>query len=116
MNELKIGGKLLGPLSKLVDKVAGKAPYEQAKEPRFWSKHIFRRLKEEAMPMQDLYRDFEDWFSYNHPEVELGPLQKDLIRIALRHPRNKISKTVHKAIIKELANKIITAGEAKPQD
>ena len=60
--------------------------------------------------MPDLFKDFKDWLEYNHPEVTLGPLQEDLMKIALRHWGNKVPKTASKAILKELSRVIIVTG------
>ena len=61
--------------------------------------------------MADLFKDFQDWLAYNHPEVKLEPLQEDLVKIALRHWNNKVSKAARKAILKELAQQVMVKGK-----
>ena len=59
--------------------------------------------------MADLFKDFQDWLAYNHPEVKLEPLQEDLVKIALRHHSNKVTKTARRAILKELTQHVMFA-------
>ena len=93
--ELKVEGSLLRSISKAVRAHIGYGISEQ---------------KERREAMADLFKDFQDWLSYNHPEVKLEPLQEDLVKIALRHHSNKVSKTARKAILKELAQQVMTKG------
>lgn len=88
---LKIRGKLLKSVTKVVEDLFGKGLSEQEKE------------KE----MLDLYKEFKDWLEYNHPGVKLEHLQEDLMKLALRNYSIKVSKTDSKAIFKELAELIV---------
>lgn len=99
MPELKIEGNLLRGITKAAGACTGYGLSEQ---------------EERRKTMADLFKDFQDWLSYNHPEVKLEPLQEDLVRIALRHWNNKVSKTARKAILKELAQQVMAKG-AKEQ-
>lgn len=68
---------------------------------------------EKGRDMQDLYKEFSDWMTYNYPGIKLGPVQEDLMRMALRNWNVKVTKTAGKAIIKEVANLIVTETETK---
>ena len=63
--------------------------------------------EERREAMADLFKDFQDWLGYNHPEVKLEPLQEDLMRVALRHWSKKVTKTGRKAVLKELTQYIM---------
>lgn len=58
--------------------------------------------------MLDLYKEFKDWISYNHPGVKLESLQEELIKIALHNYTAKVTKTAGKAILKELTELVVT--------
>ena len=92
--ELKVEGSLLRNVIKVVRACTGYGLSEQ---------------KERRKAMADLFKDFQDWLAYNHPEVKLEPLQEDLVRIALRHYSNKVTKTARRAILKELTQHVMFA-------
>lgn len=96
MRTMKVKGKLLRPLAKLVDNLIGKGISEQTKE----------------REMLDLYKEFNDWLTYNYPGVELQPIQQDLVKMALRNHDTKVAKVAGKALIKEVAKLIVTGDKA----
>lgn len=93
--ELKVEGSLLRSITKAVRTHIGYGLSEQ---------------KERGRDMADLFKDFQDWLEYNHPEVKLEPLQEDLMKIALRQWNKKVSKVARRAVLKELAQHIVTGG------
>ena len=94
--ELKVEGSLLRNIGKVARAHTGYGLSEQ---------------EERRKAMADLFKDFQDWLSYNHPEIKLEPLQEDLVKIALRHWGNKVSKAARKAILKELAQQVMAKGK-----
>jgi len=95
MTELKVEGSLLRGVTKAARACTGYGLSEQ---------------EERRKEMPDLFKDFQDWLSYNHPEVKLEPLQENLVKIALRHHSNKVTKTARRAILKELTQHVMFAG------
>ena len=93
MTDLKVEGKLLHGISKVVRAVTGYGYSEQ---------------KEKEKAMLDLFKEFKDWLSYNYPSVELEPLQEDLMKLALRNWSVRITKTAGKAAMKNLASLFLT--------
>lgn len=58
--------------------------------------------------MLDLFKEFKDWLSYNHPGVKPEPFQEDLMKIALHNWSTKVPKTASKALLRELAKLVLT--------
>lgn len=98
MKELRVEGKLLRSVTKVVRTITGYG---------FSELHVAADdctvTIKAGENMTDLYTDFKDWLDYNHPEVEMESLQVDLVKIALRNWDTKITKTAGKAALKELA-------------
>ena len=100
MREMKVEGRLLGPVIRLVDSVIGKGLSE---------------LKtKKGRDMQDLYKEFSEWLTYNFPGIKLGLVQENLVKMALRNWDVKVAKVAGKAIIKEVANLIVTGDKDSP--
>ena len=96
--ELKVEGSLLRNIGKVVRAHIGYGISEQ---------------KERRKAMADLFKDFQDWLSYNHPEAKLEPLQEDLMRIALRNYNTKVPKVAAKAILRKLAELVFKGTKPK---
>jgi len=109
--ELKVEGSLLRSISKAARAYTGYGLSERRFI--FDNKNYGVVTIKTGGDMADLFKDFQDWLGYNHPEVKLEPLQEDLMRIALRNWSNKVPKAARKAILKELAQQIMTKGAKK---
>jgi len=96
MKTVKIEGRLLKPIIKIVDNLMGKGLSEQRKEEE----------------MLDMYKEFEDWLGYNYSSVELQPLQKNLVKMALRNHDRKVTKAAAKAITNEIAKLLVIGNKA----